>query len=44
MIGKEIGKKQRAQAEHTIASADIGGLVLNGLCGVQFLSYVVGKE
>jgi len=42
MIGREIGRKQRAQAEHTIASA-IWGLVLNGLFGVDFFSHAVGK-
>jgi len=39
IIGKEIGKKQRAHAEQTIASACIGRLVLNGVLGVQFLAF-----
>ena len=39
IIGRERGKKQMAQAEHTIASAfDIWGLVLNGCLELIFLA------
>jgi hypothetical protein len=36
IIGKEIGKKQIAHAEHTIASACMGRLVLNGVLEFNF--------